>query len=107
MAAAFITCTTPRSMSSEDATAWLERRAEHLRGTPQVDEVTVRELRPRRREPVWLVHVVLHSDPDGHWHELLGDLVRDLRWLGMRPTVSIDERSLQTPATPAELLRAA
>jgi hypothetical protein len=78
-------------MSSESALAWLERRAEHLRAAESVVQVTVRQLRPRRRDPVWLMQVVLDSGgaPAG---DLLGDLVRDLGSLGTRPTICIDER---------------
>jgi hypothetical protein len=93
MAAAFITLTTPRSMAAEQATAWLELRAGQLRHTNAVEEVTVRELRPRQRDPLRLVHVVLGSDRSGDWERVLGDLVTDLRRLGMQPTVVIDERT--------------
>ena len=95
MAAAFITCTPPRSMTGGAATAWLERRAELLGGMQPVEEVTVRELRPRRGDPVWLLHVLMSSDGSGDWNRLLGELVRDLRRLGMQPTVCIDERPRQ------------
>jgi hypothetical protein len=93
MAAAFITCTTPRSMAANDAMAWLQRRANVLRGAEPGEEITVRELTPRGRDPVWLMHVVVDSDEDRNWEPLLGDLVGDLRRLGMRPTVCIDKRS--------------
>lgn len=106
MAAAFITCTTPRAMRDEHASAWLERRAEDMRGTEPVEEVSVRELRPRRRDPVWLVHLVLGA-PREDWEELVGDLVRDLRRLGMRPTFCIDERSSERATERLELQRAA
>jgi hypothetical protein len=107
MATALITCTTPRSMPTEAATAWLERRAEHLRRAAPVEEVTIHELRPRLSDPVWLLHVVLHPDRDREWEQLLDDLVRDGRRLGMRPTVRIHEPLLQTSTTQPELQRAA
>jgi hypothetical protein len=103
MAAAFITCTTPRSMAAHDAMAWLERRADVLRGAEPVDEITVRELTPRGRDPVWLMHVVLGSDQDRRWEQLLRDLVGDLRRLGMRPTVCIDERSRESATAQHEV----
>jgi hypothetical protein len=92
MGAAFITCSPSRSMAREAAAAWLERRAKLLRDARPVDEVTLRELRPRRQDPVWLLHVLMGSDGNGDWNRLLGELVRDLRRLGMQPTVCIDER---------------
>ena len=103
MGAAFITCIPPRSMGPAAAVAWLERRAQVLRLAPQVDDVTVRELRPRQRDPVWLIHVLLGSDGSRDWNSLLGQLVRDLRRLGMQPTVCIDERSRETAPGHAEL----
>lgn len=106
MAAAFITCTTPRAMRDEHASAWLERRAEDMRGTEPVEEVSVRELRPRRRDPVWLVQLVLGA-PREDWEELVGDLVRDLRRLGMRPTICIDERPSERATEGLELQHAA
>lgn len=106
MASALITCTTPRSMATEDAMAWLERRAEQLRRAEPVEDITVRELRPRRGNPVWLVHVVLRSDDTEEWEWLLANLTRDLRRLGMRPTIRIDERRREIAAE-RELLRAA
>jgi hypothetical protein len=66
-------------MTTEDATAWLERRADQLRSAEPVEKVTVRELRPRRRSPVWLVHVMLRSHKSDDWRQLLEDLARDLR----------------------------
>jgi len=106
MAAAFITCTTPRSMATDDALAWLERRAEQMRRAEPVERVTVCELRPRRRDPIWLVHVVLQSDESEEWQLLFGDLTRDLCRLGMRPTIRIDERRREV-APEKELLSAA
>jgi hypothetical protein len=95
-AAAFITCPTPRSMAARDAIGWLQRRADILRAVEPVEDITVRELRPRGRDPVWLMHIVLGSDEDRDWEQqLLGDLVGDLRRLGTRPTVCIDERSTE------------
>jgi hypothetical protein len=106
MAAAFITCTTPRSMATEHASAWLRRRAKTLAAEDPIEEVTVRELRPRGRDSVWLVHVVTGSDENDDWEPLLRALVAELRRLGMRPTVVIDER--RVPATaPLEVQRAA
>src|SRR6185312_7986967 len=52
MAAAFITCSPPRAMATEAATAWLERRAELLRDGQAVEEVTLRELRPSHQDIV-------------------------------------------------------
>jgi hypothetical protein len=95
MAAAFITCSPSRSMAGNAASAWLERRAELLGDMQAVEEVTVRELRPRRGDPVWLLHVLTDSDARGDWNRLLGEIVRDLRRLGMEPTVCIDERPKQ------------
>lgn len=107
MAAAFITCTTPRSMAAHDAMAWLQRRANVLRGAEPVEEITVRELTPRGRDPAWLMHMVLGSDEDRDWEQLLGDLVGDLRRLGMRPTVCIDERSREAATAQRDVQRAA
>lgn len=95
MVITFITCTTPRSMAAHDALAWLQRRGDALSRDERVEGVTVRQLRPRGRNPVWLMHMVLGSDEDRSWEPLLGDLVGDLRRLGMRPTVCIDERSTE------------
>lgn len=103
MAAAFITCAAPRSMTTEHATAWLERRARTLRAADQVEEVTVRELRPRGRDSVWLLHVVLRADENDDWNRLLGELVTDLRRLGMRPIAVVDERSKDVTTGQAEV----
>jgi hypothetical protein len=92
MAAAVITCATPRSMATEHATAWLRRRARTLADEEPVEEVTVRELRPRGRDSFWLVHLATGSDKNDRWEALLHELVTDLRRLGMRPTVVVDER---------------
>jgi hypothetical protein len=67
----------------------------------------VRELRPRGREPVWLVQVVLGAHDDGDWEQLLSGLMGDLRLLGMRPTVCIDERSREATTARSDLRRAA
>lgn len=107
MAAAFITCTTPRSMSTEDATAWLERRAERLRRAEPAVDISVRELRPRRRDPVWLLHVAGDTGGDPGWDEFLAGIIRDLRRLGMRPTVSVAKRPRERVAERSELARAA
>jgi hypothetical protein len=92
MPAAFITGTTPRSMSRSQAGAWLARRVRELARSEHVQKVSVRELEPSGREPVWLVHIVLGGGKSGDWERLLSGLWGDLRRLGMRPTVVIDER---------------
>jgi hypothetical protein len=106
MAAAFITCTAPRSMAAAHAAAWLERQADSLRKADSVEEVTLRELTPRGRHPVWLLRALVTSDESSDWQRLLGGLVRGLRQLGMEPTVCIDERRAETAPRP-DLLRAA
>jgi hypothetical protein len=103
MAAAFITCSPPRAMATEAATAWLERRAELLRDAQAVEEVTLRELRPRHQDIVWLLHVRMGSHASRDWNRLLGELVRDLRRLGMQPTVCIDERPREPGTAQPEL----
>jgi hypothetical protein len=107
MTSAFIMCTVPPSLAADGATAWLERRAAQLRRAEPVAEVTVRGLHGRRREPIWLVHVVLRSDEGSDSGRLLSNLVRDLRRLGMRLTVSVDERSQEWAADGPGLQRAA
>ena len=94
MAAAFITCTTPGTMTNGHAGAWLRRRARAL----AAEDVTVRELSPPGRGSVWLLHVVTRSDAKNDWEPLLRELVTELRGLGMRPTVVIDERSREPAA---------
>jgi hypothetical protein len=51
--------------------------------------------------------LVLGSDEDRDWEQLLGDLVGDLRPLGMRPMVCIDERSREAATAQADVQRAA
>jgi hypothetical protein len=107
MAAVFITCSKPGSMGPEDATGWLHDRATLLRRAEPVEQVTVRELTPSGRDSLWLVHVMLSSDDDDRWEALVGELVRDLRRLGTRPSVVVDERSGEAATVPAEIERAA
>jgi hypothetical protein len=94
-------------MAIDDASSWLERQAELLRRSEQVKSVTVRELRPQQRDPVWLIHVALGSGGSGDWNRLLGDLVGGLRRLGMQPTVCIDERLREAVRAHPELSPAA
>jgi hypothetical protein len=94
-------------MAIDDASSWLERHADLLRRSEQVKNVTVRELRPQQRDPVWLMHVALGSGGSGDWNLLLGDLVRGLHRLGMQPTVCIDERLREAVPAAPELLPAA
>jgi hypothetical protein len=107
MATALITCTTPRSMTAERAAAWLERQADSLRDADSVEDVTVRELRPRGGHPVWLLRAAVASDEPVDWEPLLGGLMRGLRHLGMEPTVCIDERQAELAAPRDALLHAA
>jgi hypothetical protein len=53
------------------------------------------------------MHIVLGSDEDRDWEQLLGDLVGDLRRLGTRPTVCIDERSTEAATGQRDVQRAA
>jgi hypothetical protein len=107
MATALITCTTPRSMTTERAAAWLEHQADSLRVADSVDEVTLRALRPSDGHPVWLLRAAVGSDEPVDWEPLLGGLMRGLRHLGMEPTVCIDERRAPVAAPRRELLSAA
>lgn len=107
MAAAFITCATPRSMTPENATAWLEHRAQLLGGEEAVEEVAVRELRPRGRDPIWLVRVVARPGETDDWELLVRELVEDLDRLAMRPTAVIDQRPREPAVAPREVQPAA
>ena len=53
----------------------------------------MQELRPRGRDSIWLLHLTTGPDETDDWEALLHELVTDLRRLGMRPTVVVDERS--------------
>lgn len=93
-------------MTSDDAAAWLERRARTLRQRGAAEQVTLRELRPSQGDPVWLLHIALTS-ATSEWEQPIGALVQDLRKLGMQPTICIDERIREAPVAPSELVRAA
>jgi hypothetical protein len=107
MTAAFITCATPRSMTPELAAGWLERRAQLLSDDRAVAEVSVRELRPRERDPIWLMRVVARPEETDAWELLVHELVADLDRLGMRPTAVIDERAREAAAAHREVQPAA
>lgn len=98
MPGVFITCTPPRSMAPRHATECLERHADDLRKADPVQQVILRELRPRSRDLVWLLHAVCAPDAASQWEELFGALVSELRALEMDPTICIDERSRDVPA---------
>jgi hypothetical protein len=107
MPAAFITCATPRSMTPEHAAGWLERRAELLSDDEAVAEVSVRELRPRGGDPIWLMRVAARPEETDAWELLVHELVADLDRLGMRPTAVIDERAREVAGARREVQPAA
>ena len=103
-----VLCERPRQLSAEDALAWFRRATADLVDGEAIDAVSLTELESVSlrwgRSWDWLIEVEF-ADPgtarrvaaERPWGELLGDL----RLLGMRPCVAVADPDRSTQLGPA------